>query len=356
MTTEITKQNEAPITKIRSMLEGKKADLSMALPKHLTVDRLLRVALTACNKTPKLLECTRESLLSCVMDCASLGLEPDAALGRAYLIPYGQTCTLVIGYKGLADLAYRSGMVDSLDAYAVHENDRFELTLGLSPDIVHVPCPTDPGAFKGVYAVARLKGTTFPKFVYMTKAEIDAIRKRSRASSNGPWVTDYEEMAKKTAVKRLAKLLPLSVEFSDALSKDQEFEFNEPKVVEIRKPLFESPEKAIDLPPENPEPPTKEEKPKKAVKHATLVEEPLLPTPVPECKTEFPENTAPTAGIKTARMEKFCKDNGIEFSEALKWIGETGFASFDDYPDQQINLIFSQPKQFKKTIEALKDL
>ena len=78
MSNELTKPAEAPITKIRALLEGKKKDLAMALPKHLTVDRLLRVALTACNKTPKLLECTRESLLACVMDCASLGLEPDA--------------------------------------------------------------------------------------------------------------------------------------------------------------------------------------------------------------------------------------------------------------------------------------
>lgn len=245
-TTDLVTQDKQPPAKaqtpqaqIRDLLLRQRDQIALALPKHITADRLMRVALTTINKTPKLLDCTRESLLACIMDCAQLGLEPDNVMGRAYLIPYGNKCTLQIGYKGLVDLAYRSGMIDSIDAFAVHKNDQFKLALGLSPRIDHVPAMTDPGEMTGVYAVAYIKGCERPKFAYMTKVEVDAIRNRSQAGRSGPWVTDYEEMAKKTVIKRMSKLLPMSAEFTEAVAKDNEYEAI--KDIQVSAPAINAP-------------------------------------------------------------------------------------------------------------------
>lgn len=102
---------------IRGLLEKSRKQLEMAIPKHMTVDRLLRVAMTSIQRTPKLLDCTPQSLLACVMTCAQLGLEPDQFLGQAYLVPFKDTeknitvCTLIPGYRGYIALARRSGEV-----------------------------------------------------------------------------------------------------------------------------------------------------------------------------------------------------------------------------------------------------
>lgn len=320
---EIQRREDAPITKVRHLLEAKRNDLAMALPKHLTVDRLLRVTLTAVNKTPKLLDCTRESLLACVMDCASLGLEPDNTLGRAYIIPYGNKATLVIGYKGLVDLAYRSGMVDSLDAFAVHSNDSFKLTLGLNPDIQHEPKLSDRGEMSGVYAVARLKGSSLPKFVYMAREEVESIRKRSRAGDSGPWKTDYEEMAKKTAIRRLSKLLPLSVEFADALAKDQEFDLGHEKQPEAKRPLFSRPP-TVDV----------------------------APTALPANAEERKEASQAGDGNKTRRMNALCQKTGIDFGQALQWCGELGFATFEDMDNDTLNAAEQHPEAWAKQVKG----
>ncbi len=202
-----------------------KAALSGALPKHVTVDRMVRVVLTAMNRTPKLLACTKESLWQSVMDCASLGLEPDA-LGRAYLIPYEDKknnrtiCQLQIGYKGLADLAYRSGMVESIQAQAVHEKDHFELAFGSNEKLDHKPyMDGDRGKVVAVYAYCKLKGGAF-KFDVMSVRDVEVIRARSKSGNNGPWATDWNEMAKKTVFKRMAKTLPLSSEIRSAIELD----------------------------------------------------------------------------------------------------------------------------------------
>jgi len=256
-------QESAPIVKvkpqrevIRDLINKQRDEIIKALPKHVDADRLIRIALTTINKTPALLECTTTSLLSCLMDCAALGLEPDNVMGRAYLIPYRDrkkdivVCTLIIGYKGLVDLAFRSGMVDMVDAYVVHANDRFELTLGLSPNIIHVPALTDPGAATGVYSVIRIKGSPHPKFAFMTRAEIETTRNRSRAGQSGPWVTDWEEMAKKTVLKRNAKTCPMSAEFAEAVARDNEHE-REPVITTVEAKVDA---KFLDIPKPDPTP------------------------------------------------------------------------------------------------------
>lgn len=208
-----------------------KEQLTAALPKHLTPDRFVRVLLTATIKTPKLLECTQASLFKAVYDCAALGLEPDGR--RAHLIPYENRragtveCQLIVDYKGLAELAMRSGLVSYLHADVVREGDTFGYSMGELRD--HVPHflrtdtgkPTEQGKVIAAYALVRMKdGST--KTEVMSHADIEGIRSRSKAGSSGPWVSDWNEMAKKTAFRRLSKWLPLSPEIRDAIDKDDD--------------------------------------------------------------------------------------------------------------------------------------
>lgn len=201
-----------------------KEQLQQALPRGITAERMTRVVLTAINKTPKLLECTKESLWESVLNCASLGLFPDA-LGRAYLVPYGKTCQLIIGYKGLIDLAYRSDRIASIQLVVVREGDIFVREPLAMPPIRHTIKEATGDAFRTlthVYSVVYLKGCDNPSVDVMSKREVDEIRNRAKASSSGPWSTDYEEMAKKTVFRRHAKVLPMSAELAQALTVDDD--------------------------------------------------------------------------------------------------------------------------------------
>lgn len=205
---------------LRKFISGKEMSdqFAKALPKHLTVERFCRISCTALTKTPKLADCTQESLMACLLSLSAFGLEPDGR--RAHLIPYGNQCTLVIDYKGLAELAMRSGIVSNLHADIVCENDVFEYNLGeIKEHKINFREPR--GEMYAAYALCRFKDGTVKADV-MNKEEIDAIRRRSRSGQSGPWVSDYNEMAKKTVFRRLSKWLPLSAEFRDATEKDDE--------------------------------------------------------------------------------------------------------------------------------------
>jgi recombination protein RecT len=202
---------------VKSMLEQAKGAIASRIPKHLTPDRIIKVALTAINKTPKLLECTKESLLGAIMQAAELGLEPGGALGEGYLVPYKvkgvMVATFVPGYRGLISLARRSGQIVSIEARVVNQRDAFSCCLGLDPDLKHTPAweEADPGPLRLVYAVAKLKDGGV-QFEIMSLAQIQAVRAKSQAGNYGPWVDNFEEMAKKTVIRRLFKYLPVSVE------------------------------------------------------------------------------------------------------------------------------------------------
>lgn len=205
------------------------AQMAMALPKNLTAERLTRIVMTEVRKTPALLNCNQESFFGAVLQCAQLGLEPGSALGHCYLLPFGNgkardgrpNCQLIIGYRGMIDLARRSGQIQSINAYVVHEADDFEYELGLHPDIHHKPSPlADRGPVTYVYAVAVLKGGGV-QFEVMSRAEVEAIRKQSKAGNSGPWVTHWEEMARKSVVRKLFKYLPVSIEAVRAVEIDE---------------------------------------------------------------------------------------------------------------------------------------
>ena len=205
--------------------------VAKALPKHLTPERFIRVAVTAITRTPKLAQCDQASFFSSLLTLSQFGLEPDGR--RAHLIPFenrkrGVTeCQLIIDWKGLVELAMRSGTVANLHADVVRKGDIFEYSAGKVAK--HVPHflrldaakPEIAGDIYAVYAMAEFKDGS-SKAEVLSISEVDAVRNRSRASQSGPWVSDYAEMAKKTAFRRLSKWLPLSPEFRDVLDKDDE--------------------------------------------------------------------------------------------------------------------------------------
>ncbi len=198
--------------------DGFKAEIQKALPRHLTPDRFLRVALTALNKTPKLADCTPSSVLGAMLSLSQFGLEPDGR--RAHLIPYGKECQLIIDYKGIVELVLRSGLVSKIHADVVCENDVFDYDRGeVKKHNIDLRKPR--GAVYAFYAICTFKDGT-EKADVMTLEEVNAIRARSRAGRAGPWVSDYNEMGKKTVFRRLSKWLPLSAEIRDAMEKDDD--------------------------------------------------------------------------------------------------------------------------------------
>ena len=230
-----------------------KAMIAAALPKICTPDRFMRVMMTAAQKNKELLKCTKQSLFEAMMSCAELGIEPDGR--RAYLIPFKNSkkgvveCQLQLGYKALVELVLRSGTVSNIHADVVCDNDDFEYDTG---EIKRhkIDFKKERGAMYAAYAKATFKdGTT--KAEVLSRFEIEAIRNRSQAvraakryGKETPWDTDYNEMAKKTAFKRLSKWLTLSPELRDAIAKDDEAERVQAEVVpDAPKPkLFAIPE------------------------------------------------------------------------------------------------------------------
>ena len=204
---------------LAKQIEAMKPEIARALPKHLNPDRVARIAVTVMRRTPKLAECTPASFLGALMTCAQLGLEPGP-LGHAYLVPYGQEVTFIAGYRGLVDLARRSGQVQSVSARVVREPDDFDYEFGLEPKLHHKPAGST-GAVTHVYAVIRYKDGGYD-FDVMTVAEVEAVKARSKARNDGPWKTDYAEMAKKTVLRRLLKTAPMSVEYQQAVSNDEQ--------------------------------------------------------------------------------------------------------------------------------------
>ncbi len=203
---------------IKDLLTGDafKAQVQNALPTHLKPDRFIRIALTALTKTPKLMECSQESFFQALLDLSQLGLEPDGR--RAHLIPYGKTVKLIVDYKGLVELAMQTGNVSNIHADLVCENDVFEYDRGeIKTHKIDFKKPR--GNAYAAYAICRFKDGT-EKTEVMTRDDVESIRKRSQAGTSGPWVTDWNEMAKKTAFRRLSKWIPLSPEQRDALEKD----------------------------------------------------------------------------------------------------------------------------------------
>lgn len=206
-----------PTTKqgnMKSMIAQMEGQIARALPSVLTPERFTRMVFTALSTTPRLYDCTPASFMGAVMNAAQLGLEPNTPLGQAYLIPYGNQCQFQIGYKGLIDLAYRSGKISSVSAHVVYSNDEFEIEMGLNEKLRHVPALGDRGEPVRVYAVFRTKDGG-SGFGVMSIAEAMEHGKRySKTYGKGPWQTEPLEMCKKTILKKVLKYAPLHSEFA----------------------------------------------------------------------------------------------------------------------------------------------
>ncbi|PRE44162.1 recombinase RecT [Burkholderia multivorans] len=229
---------DAGIGSVKQFFESQKATLAAVLPSHVSPDRMLKIALGALRTTPKLMECTVESLMGAVVQCSQLGLEPNTPLGHAYLIPFekkkkvgGEWVTekvetqIVIGYKGLIDLARRSGQVVSIAAHAVYEHDHFDYAFGLNEKLEHKPAMSARGRVIAFYAVAKLVGGGHA-FEVMSAEQVNEIRdasqnyKFARDKSKTVWAQHYEEMGRKTVLRRLFKYLPVSIELASAAALD----------------------------------------------------------------------------------------------------------------------------------------
>ena len=202
------------------------AQIKAALPRHMTAERMARVAITEIRKTPDLAKCDVRTFMGAVMQLSQLGLEPGGSLGHAYLIPFKNTKTstvdvqLIIGYRGMIDLARRSGQVSTIQAVIVREGDEFNVRLGDSPKMDHVPAWDDDKPMTHAYCVVVFKDGS-RQFDVMSRSQIEKIRKQSRAGTSGPWVTHFEEMARKTVIRRLFKYLPVSIELQRAVMLDE---------------------------------------------------------------------------------------------------------------------------------------
>lgn len=241
---------------------GKK-QFRMALPKHLTPDRFVRMAITAINRNPRLLECTRESVFECLMTLSQLGLEPDGR--KAHLIPFNDTrrsvlvCTLIVDYKGYVDLVRRSGEVCDIHADVVYENDEFECSYGVGGRLYHKPAFKNRGEALGAYSFVTLKDGS-PTYDFMNMEEIEAIHERSKAKDSGPWITDENEMRKKTVFRRHFKWLPTSSETSQAIQLALEKDFDAPFDItgslpgkpEVQMPIGKSEAAALPAPENDP--------------------------------------------------------------------------------------------------------
>ncbi|ABR31319.1 recombinase RecT [Thermosipho melanesiensis] len=211
---------------LADLIKKMEPQIKRALPKHLNVERFTRIILTEVRKNPKLLDCDPMSFMAAMMTAAQLGLEPGSHLGQAYIIPYynrklGKTLAqFQLGYKGIIDLFYRSEQALNIDAHEVCENDEFEFEYGLHPKLYHKPSLNGRGKVIAYYAVAHLKDGGY-SFMVMSVDDIEKIRKRSKTPNEGPWITDYDAMAKKTVIKQLLKYMPLSVELQRKLSTDE---------------------------------------------------------------------------------------------------------------------------------------
>lgn len=230
-----------PKEQIAYLLNQKKGEIAKMLPSTLNVERLLKVAQIAATTTPALAKCDVPSLVGAIGQCAQMGLEPNTVLGHAYLVPFNtkrkdgngnerwvNSVQVIIGYKGLIDLARRSGQIVSIAAHEVCKNDEFELVYGLEEKLVHKPTLGERGDVIGFYAVAKLVGGGYA-FEWMSAHQINQIKEASQGfqqakkynkEGNHPWTAHFVEMGRKTVIRRLAKYLPLSIEFQKAVELD----------------------------------------------------------------------------------------------------------------------------------------
>lgn len=210
------KTNLTPVQRkqdtVRGLLKSMEGEIKNALPSYLPVEKFIRTALTAINSNPKLASCSQESLLAAIMNSAQLGLEFNTPLGESYLIPYGNKVNFQLGYQGLLKLAYNTGQFKRITAREVRENEKFHINYGTG-EIDHEPCLSgDSGDVIGYCATYQTKDGGQDVF-YMSKEDAYKYGKTySKTFNNGPWKTNFDAMAKKSALIQVLKYAPKAIE------------------------------------------------------------------------------------------------------------------------------------------------
>ena len=237
---------QSNVVQFPAMLEQFKGEIARALPKHLSPDRMVRIALTAFRMNPKLAQTDPRSVFAAVIQSSQLGLEVGL-MGEAHLVPFGNQCQLIPGYQGLMKLARNSGVVQDIYGHEVRINDKFDIVLGLNRTLMHEPLKKngfpasdeERGAIAGFYAVAVFKDGT-RTFHALSKEQIEQVRDNSRGyqmakkyGKESPWDTHFVPMGLKTVIRRLCNLLPKSPELAMALTLDEVTERGESQNIGI---------------------------------------------------------------------------------------------------------------------------
>lgn len=219
--TAVAERQVSPVAEARLQLENLSGQFKAALPAHIPVERFARVVMTAIQNNPDLLnKADRRSLWNSAMKAAQDGLLPDGREGAMVL--YGNQAQWLPMIAGLRKKVRNSGEIATWDAQVVHEKDVFKFQLGDDPFIHHEPSlDGDPGKIIAAYSIAVLKSGEKSREV-MSVTQIEKIRARSRAKNNGPWVSDYDEMCRKTVARRHSKTLPMSTDLDDLIRRDDD--------------------------------------------------------------------------------------------------------------------------------------
>ncbi len=222
------------MSNLTTIFEQRKQEFIDILPSHIKSNASVEMnrVLALIKRDAKLSECTPASVFQCLKTSLSLGLMPNSIRGLAYLIPYSNKgtleCQFQIGYRGMLELVRRSGVVSRVEAHVAYSNDKFECKLGTESKLIHEPTFGERGSFVCVYAIAFYKDGSY-QFEIMTKQEIDKIKSSSQSMQGSraqysPWNNHYDEMAKKTVLKRLCKYVPMSEEMERAWEAEEDQE------------------------------------------------------------------------------------------------------------------------------------
>ena len=301
-----------PLSQVRDvktllMNEGAQRQLQAVAAKHLNPEKLMRVLASAIRSTPGLQKCDPMTFLGALMQCASLGLEPNTPMGHAYLIPFNRRrkgndgkwysvpeVQLIIGYKGFKALAKRSGEVANMHADVVYDDDvKFGHAYGSNQHLEHVPGPR-LGKKLGAYFYVKLIEGKGEGHVYMTAAEILRIRDRSQGwqqavadgkTDKSPWTTDEDAMWAKTPVRRLAQNgdLPMTPEVIEAQRVDEarldyrHYALTSPQDFREAAPMPFDDDEVVEEDPEPAQAVQEPEKPKPAATRAPVTRKPASP-------------------------------------------------------------------------------
>lgn len=226
------KQSQQQDNSFAGLIKRCAPQLQAVMPKGFTPERLTQLAIATYKQIPDLKECSVQSMLSCCLKCAEIGLEPNDIMGNAYILPYNNRHTgrkeaqFILGKNGMLELVRRSGQVKTVRTQCVYDGDDFEywedetgVHFSFKPNL-----DADHSAkkLKLVYLSCHLKDGGFV-FLQMSKKEVDEVKDRSKASKFGPWASDYAAMAEKTVIRRAFNrgLLPRSVEVAKAVTDDE---------------------------------------------------------------------------------------------------------------------------------------